>query len=157
MSYQCLVPIMPPRKYCIVCLAAATSRQCHGPKRTPQCPHQILLLKRNNRASSFHLCIHSLFFVCELALFSALCSPFIHPLAYHPPHNTTLASERSLHSGQMASPKMNHVQKVPSPNPRFGRKCPECKARIVGRAAVFKRHVERHAKLAEIIVSSIPS
>ncbi|KAI8680656.1 hypothetical protein NCS56_00471400 [Fusarium sp. Ph1] len=50
---------------------------------------------------------------------------------------------------------MNHVQKVPSPSPRFGRKCPECKARIVGRAAAFKRHVERHAKLAEIIESNM--
>ncbi|RSL49690.1 hypothetical protein CEP54_012287 [Fusarium duplospermum] len=53
----------------------------------------------------------------------------------------------------MCSPKMNHLQKVPSPNPRYGRKCLECKARIVGRAA-FKRHVERHAKLAEIIESN---
>ncbi|KAJ4328614.1 hypothetical protein N0V84_000973 [Fusarium piperis] len=54
----------------------------------------------------------------------------------------------------MASPKMNKVRKVRGPSQRYGNKCPECKARIVGRAAVFKRHVERHAKLAEIIESN---
>ncbi|KAF4980546.1 hypothetical protein FZEAL_3481 [Fusarium zealandicum] len=33
---------------------------------------------------------------------------------------------------------------------RFGRKCPVCKARIVGSKAVLQRHVSRHSRLKQV-------
>ncbi|KAF5660155.1 hypothetical protein FHETE_9128 [Fusarium heterosporum] len=38
---------------------------------------------------------------------------------------------------------------------RFSKKCPKCKATIVNRNGALKRHIERHAKLAEVKAANI--
>ncbi|KAM0424948.1 hypothetical protein ACHAPT_009749 [Fusarium lateritium] len=49
-----------------------------------------------------------------------------------------------------ASPIMKDLERAQHRYPRYGQKCPQCKARIVGRQAVFQRHIDRHAKLVEV-------
>ncbi|KAF4993255.1 hypothetical protein FGRMN_6619 [Fusarium graminum] len=38
---------------------------------------------------------------------------------------------------------------------RFSKKCPKCKATMVNRNGALKRHIERHAKLAEVKAANI--
>ncbi|KAM0548462.1 hypothetical protein ACHAPJ_009948 [Fusarium lateritium] len=63
--------------------------------------------------------------------------------------------EQSSTSSPKSSPSKNYSSKTEQRLSQFGKKCPVCKANIINRNGSFKRHVERHAKLAALQAANI--
>ncbi|KAM0267326.1 hypothetical protein ACHAPA_006106 [Fusarium lateritium] len=75
------------------------------------------------------------------------------PLPSSPPQRSTRSSTYRPLSPPSNEELENPVQRIPG----FSRKCPTCNATMVNRNNSLKRHIERHAKLAEIKAANIKS
>ncbi|KAF4966585.1 hypothetical protein FSARC_5749 [Fusarium sarcochroum] len=71
------------------------------------------------------------------------------PLPSSPTRNSLPTSSSKPSPSKLNSPKAEQRFS------QFGRTCPVCKTNIINRNGSFKRHVERHAKLAKLQAANI--